>query len=291
METNRLKQFCAIIETGSLVKASRLLHITHSALSKSMKILQEEINLSLFRPSGRGIAPTDEGVQIYHRAREFLEYESRLFKLENNIKSTQIKIGTVEIFLFCMSEKLGLSTLKNNYFTFLDLDPGNMEQLIANHQIDYGITYAPFPLENIEIMEIGTYRLGCYHLKNTFIGQNISNIPFVVPSQSLANNPLDIKERDGWIESLYPRHKKYSVNLLSTAIELTLQGLCAIYIPDFVAKKINSHRKTSNILVEYPLPKKQKKPHRAFLLRHKDKKDDIVFKELFKIMKETITSI
>lgn len=290
METNRLKQFCVIVETGSLMKASELLHITHSALSKSMKLLQEEIGIVLLRPSGRGITPTEQGLQIYHRAKEFLEHEHRLFKLEKITKPLEIKIGAVEIFLLSMSEQFQQHSFANQSITLLDLDPGKMEQLIVNRQLDYGITYAPFPMENVEIIEIGKYRLGCYFLKGVFEGKDISEIPFVVPAQALSNNPLDIKERDGWLESIYPRHKKYSVNLLSTAIELTLQGLCAIYIPDFVARKINLSRKSNGVLVEYPLAKKQKNLQRAFLLRHKDQKEDVNFKQLYKIIKETIST-
>ncbi len=66
MDTNRLRQFCAIAETGSMTKASRLLHITHSGLSKSMKLLQEELGLELLRPCGRGIMLTEHGKLIYH---------------------------------------------------------------------------------------------------------------------------------------------------------------------------------------------------------------------------------
>src|SRR5689334_17976304 len=155
METNRLKQFCAIVETGSIVKASHLLHITHSALSKSMRILQDDIGLSLLRSSGRGITPTEEGLKFYHHAKEFLEHERRLFKLEKNIGPSQLKIGAVEIFLFTMSEQLKKYSFSNNFINLLDLDPGNMEELIANRQLDYGITYAPFPMKNVEIIEIG----------------------------------------------------------------------------------------------------------------------------------------
>lgn len=288
METNRLRQFCAIVETGSLVKASQLLHITHSALSKSMKLLQDEIGLSLLRPSGRGITPTQEGLQIYQRAKEFLEHENRLFNLDQHAKSSTLKIGGVEVFLFSMSEQFHKYSLDANCITLLDFDPGMMEQMIATRQIDYGITYAPFPTEQVEIIEIGEYHLGCYVLKNTFEGKNFSEIPFVVPAQTLSNNPLDIKTRDGWIDSIYPRNKKYSVNLLSTAIELTLQGLCAIYIPDFVAKKINISRRKHDVLIEYPLNKNQKNRQRAFLLKHKDQKEDKSFKQLYQIVKETI---
>lgn len=289
METNRLKQFCAIVETGSLIKASELLHITHSALSKSMKILQEEIGITLLRPSGRGITPTDPGLQIYQRAKEFLEQENNLFKLNKNTTISSVKIGAVEIFLLCMAEQFKKHSLENNSITLLDLNPGEMEQMIANRQLDFGITYAPFPMEQVEIIEIGKYRLGCYYLKDSFAEVDISEIPFAVPSQALPINPLGVKERDGWIDSLYPRNKKYSVNLLSTAIELTLQGLCAIYIPDFLARKINSARKSAEALVEYTLSKNQKNSQRVFILRHKDQKETPIFRQLLKTVKETIS--
>jgi DNA-binding transcriptional LysR family regulator len=169
METNRLKQFCAIIDTGSMIKASQLLHITHSALSKSMKLLQDEIGISLLRSSGRGIAPTENGLLIYRRAKEFLEHEHQLFKLEKCTRRSQLKIGSVEIFLLSISEQFQQYSLADDRITLLDLDPGNMEQLIAAHQLDYGITYAPFPIENVEIIEIGKYRLGCYSLHGVFV--------------------------------------------------------------------------------------------------------------------------
>lgn len=289
METNRLRQFCAIVETGSMIKASQLLHITHSALSKSMKFLQDEVGFSLLRPAGRGITPTEQGIQVYQRAKEFLEQENNLFKFDKNPLSSTIKIGSVEIFLLSISEQFKQHLSDNNLISLLDLNPGHMEQMIERRQLDYGITYAPFPTEHVEIIEVGKYRLGCYFLKNLFEGKNISEIPFVAPSQVISNNPLGIKERDGWIDSLYPRHKKYSVNLLSTAIELTLQGLCAIYIPDFLAHKINTTRKNKEILVEYPLSKNQRNIQRAFLLRHKDQKETATFKQLFKMVKETIS--
>lgn len=288
MDTNRLRQFCAIAELGSMTKASQLLHITHSGLSKSMKLLQEELGLVLLRAAGRGLALTEEGLLIYHRAKDFLEQESRLFKIEKNEQVLTLRIGTVEIFLSSMGEQLKHPLFKNNSIALLDLDPGDMEQLIANHQLDFAVTYVPFPMKNVEIIEVGKYRLGCYHLQNTFYGQNIAEIPFVVPARGLSSNPLQIKERDGWLESIYPRHKKYSVNLLSTAIELTLQGLCAIYIPDFVAKKINLSRKSKNILVEYPLKKNHKNMQSAFLMRHKDRPVDAAFKQLYRMIKETI---
>ena len=55
METNRLRQFCTVVETGSFRKAADILGISHSGLFKSIKTLEEEVGFVLFLPSGRGI--------------------------------------------------------------------------------------------------------------------------------------------------------------------------------------------------------------------------------------------
>jgi DNA-binding transcriptional LysR family regulator len=286
MDTNRLKQFCAIAETGSLTQAAQLLHVTHSALSKSMKLLQQELNCVLLQPAGRGLVVTSIGWQMYERAKTFLKQEENFFKLEPLAKQNTLKIGTVEIFLIAMGELLTDKLFGEHATTFLDLNPGDMEQMIIDRQLDYGLTYAPFSMKDLEIVDIGKYRLGCYHLKNAFQGQAIAEIPFVVPNQGLSANPLGIRERDGWLDSVFPREKKYVVNLLSTGIELTLQGLCAIYIPDFVARKINQTRKVNEQLVQRQLPKNQEKSHRAFMMRHKENVDIVTFKRLCLIMKK-----
>ena len=290
MDTNRLRQFCAIVETGSLTKASELLHVTHSALSKSMKLLQQELNCVLLRPAGRGLAVTAVGWQMYERAKAFLNQEESLFKLEPIVKQCTLKIGTVEIFLIAMGELLSDGLFNEHATTFLDLNPGEMEQMVVDRQLDYGLTYVPFSMKNLEIVDIGQYRLGCYHLKSAFKGRPIAEIPFVVPNQGLSTNPLGIRERDGWLDSVFPREKKYFVNLLSTGIELTLQGLCAIYMPDFVARKINQTRKTHEKLVQHPLSRNQEKFHRAFMMRHKDNLDLVTFKRLCQIMKRLFVS-
>lgn len=281
MDTHRLRQFCVIAETGSMTKAAELLHITHSGLSKAMKLLQEELGCALLRPSGRGLALTDDGIRIYQNAKEFLAQEEQLFKLKPRPAQQHLRIGTVEIFLSSFCENLNrMPHINKHSFTLLDLNPGQIEHLVANRQLDYGITYVPYPMPNISIIAAGNYQLGCYHLQGRFLNMNTSEIPFAVPALDLSHNPLGIRERDGWLGSVTPRNRKYAVNLLSTAIELTLQGLCAIYIPTFLAHKINS--KSSKKLIEHPIPSMQNNTQSVFLIKHKDQPEDSLFKEIKK---------
>lgn len=288
MDTNRLRQFCAIVELGSLIKASQLLHITPAGLSKSMKFLQEEVSLRLFRPSGSGITITDHGFIFYKQAKELLEQESRLFQIKKNSQQISIKIAMPFIFQFCMGAPLKKNLFTSESVSLLELDPHTVEKSIANRQIDFGVTFIPFPNEEVEIIEVGKFSSSCYHLKNTFEKKEFSEIPFATPSRDLQHNYLEIRERDGWQGNI-PRYNKFSITHLSSAIELVLQGLCAVYMPDFIAHKINASRKPRESLVEYSLPNAQKNTLSAFIIRHKDDVENTAFKQLHQIIKEIIS--
>jgi DNA-binding transcriptional LysR family regulator len=287
MDTNRLKQFCVIAETGSLTKAAQLLHITHSGLSKSMKLLQEELQAVLMQPAGRGLTLTQEGVIAYQRAKALLLQEDKLFSaLKPCVEPISYKIGTVEIFIHPLIKELGSAPFKDLKITLLDLEPGNIEMLIADHQLDVGITYAPYPHPDIDIMELGSYRLGCYYANPAFDNVTFAELPFAAPAQGPLNNPLKIRDRDGWAESLYPRNIKYEVNLLSTAIELTMQGYCAIHIPDFVARKINASERRPQSLIEHPFSKDKTSQQRLFILKRRNAPQSKIYKALVDFVKD-----
>ena len=60
MEIKLLRYFRAVVETGSLTKATSLLHIT-PALSKSVHKLEDESGKTLFSRAGRSLALTEQG--------------------------------------------------------------------------------------------------------------------------------------------------------------------------------------------------------------------------------------
>lgn len=289
MDTNLLKQFCVIAETGSLTKAAQLLFITHSGLSKSMKLLQEELQCSLMQPAGRGLTLTEEGINIYRHAKELLAQEDKLIaSVKVNHEPKSFRIGTVEIFILPLIDELTNPIFVTNKTTILDLEPGQIETMLAQHQLDAGITYAPYPMPNIDITEICTYRLGCYYTNPDFKSMKFQELPFVVPAQGQLNNPLNIRERDGWVESLYPRYKKYEANLLSTALELTMNGLCAIHIPDFIARKINETGKHNALLIEHEFSMDKSAEQRVFLLKRTDQTEDKTYTQLRNMVMQMI---
>lgn len=64
METRRLSYFVRIAEDGSLTKASGMLRIAQPALSRQIRLLEEELGVSLFSRTARGMQLTDAGEHL-----------------------------------------------------------------------------------------------------------------------------------------------------------------------------------------------------------------------------------
>lgn len=62
---NALKAFIATAEESSISVAAQKLHVTHGAVSRQIKLLEEELNIALITKHGRGIKLTDAGQQLY----------------------------------------------------------------------------------------------------------------------------------------------------------------------------------------------------------------------------------
>src|SRR5688572_16914551 len=58
---NWLPAFRAVAETENVHEASRYLHVTPSAVSRAVKLLESEVGVALFNRSGRNVRLTREG--------------------------------------------------------------------------------------------------------------------------------------------------------------------------------------------------------------------------------------
>ncbi|MHB2265787.1 LysR family transcriptional regulator [Aliihoeflea sp. PC F10.4] len=72
MEFHQLKTFIHVAELGSLSKAADRLNIAQPALSRQMRLLEEELGVKLFERHGRGMAVTDIGREILDQAANVL---------------------------------------------------------------------------------------------------------------------------------------------------------------------------------------------------------------------------
>lgn len=67
MDLRKLRTFMQVTELGSLTVAAERLHIAQPALSRQIRLLEEEFGAPLFDRNGRGMALTEMGSLLYGR--------------------------------------------------------------------------------------------------------------------------------------------------------------------------------------------------------------------------------
>lgn len=72
MELYHLRTFVTVAEEGNLSRAAERLHLSQPAVSAHVKSLEEELGVSLFSRTARGMALTDSGRRLTLTAREAL---------------------------------------------------------------------------------------------------------------------------------------------------------------------------------------------------------------------------
>ena len=73
MELRQLRYFAATARLGSLMAASRAVHISQPALGSQIKRLEQELGVVLFTRHSRGLLPTEAGLMLLRHAEAMLE--------------------------------------------------------------------------------------------------------------------------------------------------------------------------------------------------------------------------
>ena len=76
LDTDQLRSFLAIVDTGSFTKAAERVHKTQSAVSMHVRRLEEQLGCALFVKQGRGARLTAEGESLIDFARRIVHVEA-----------------------------------------------------------------------------------------------------------------------------------------------------------------------------------------------------------------------
>ena len=95
MTLQQLRYIIEIAQSGSISLAAQRLFITQPSLSASIKELENEIGIELFKRTNRGITVTPEGVKFLAYARQVVE--------QADLLEQQYKFGTPVRRVFALS--------------------------------------------------------------------------------------------------------------------------------------------------------------------------------------------
>jgi DNA-binding transcriptional LysR family regulator len=76
LDTDQLRSFLAIVDSGSFTKAAERVHKTQSAVSMHVRRLEEQLGCALFVKQGRGARLTAEGESLIDFARRIIQVEA-----------------------------------------------------------------------------------------------------------------------------------------------------------------------------------------------------------------------
>ncbi len=193
--------FWAVAKAGSIVRASKQLHLTPQTLSGQIGILEESLGVTLFRRVGRGIELTETGQLA-------LTYAEDIFQTGNALEET-LRAGTRErhrLFKVGISDAVPKSIAYRLLAPAMSLDEpikiicreGKLEPLLgelAIHRLDLVLADRPMPSEidikgrSNQLSECGISFFATHALANTYgqkFPQNITKAPLLLPGEDSA---------------------------------------------------------------------------------------------------------
>ncbi len=162
MEIKQLEYFRAIVEAGTISGAARELHMTQPPLSYQIKMMEEELKVSLFLRGTKRITLTEAGKTLYEQAEKILTL-TELTKSEvlKSSQATTLHIGMTPSTVSMMSNYLQQFARRYPQIRF-DIHEGStftLKEQIENQQVDITTLRTPIALSGCEVKSLAKERL------------------------------------------------------------------------------------------------------------------------------------
>jgi len=170
MDLRQLRYFVALATQQNYGKAAGVLHVTQPALSRQIRLLEEELGVQLFERHARGAAPTDEAHLLLERAVFLLRYAEQIkadLLARQSAPRGPVAIGMspgLAQQLTVMLTQAVLQQLPDVRLRFIEGFAPSLQDMLAQGQVDIALLVDPIdrssivsaPLLDEDICLIGT---------------------------------------------------------------------------------------------------------------------------------------
>ncbi len=268
MDIRQLQYFVTIVLEGNISKAAKELNITQPPLSHAIKMLEQELNTTLFIRGSRNISLTESGKILYSKAIHLLELHKQSIKeindLERSVKGN-LSFGCVSSAHMVLME-YGIVPFyrKNPQITYELYEKNTYEliELLNSNLIEFALIRTPFSSTNLEIKELIEDKMVIVYKQDKYV---FDNKPILL--KNLKDKPLVMYRRFyNLISSLF-QEKRIPLNVIcncddartailwaSKGIGIAITPLSATkYIQDKNVKylPINEANLSSNMVIIY----------------------------------------
>lgn len=156
LDTDQLRSFLAIVDTGSFTRAADRVNKTQSAVSMHVRRLEERLDRALFVKQGRGTRLSPDGERLVEHARRMLQVEAAaLADLTAQGLTGRVTLGIpddyAELFL---PDIVGRFTLRHPgvELTVLCHPSLDVAERVRTGEIDVGVVTECVEINNLEVL-------------------------------------------------------------------------------------------------------------------------------------------
>ena len=236
-----LPAFRAVGETEHLRRAAEALHISPSALSRTVGLVEEDVGTPLFRRAGRGINLTEEGTALLDAIRDAMRIvHDALGALESDTLSGRLSIsapGTItRMFVLPALAQLRRSH-PGLHPALISAPHQELGERLRRGELDVALTTDPVIDPALSVFVLGSYSSGIYcgrehplFRKRRVTIETAQSHPFVAPPVDARGYP-----REGWPVEL-TRRVEVEVSELQVGVDVCRAGQHLAVLPDGIAQ-------------------------------------------------------
>lgn len=234
---NDLFNFVEISNCRTLSEGARKLQISQSALSESIKRIEEQIGLVVFFRSRNGIQLTEEGRILLKRAKNLQQnyWEIAHLKKQQEMSKLQIRIGahaTVAQYLFPKAFQNLKKTIPELQLELVHDLSRVIQEKVQKGEIDFAIVINPIRVPDLVVKELAKDRVGVF-ASRAFKKSVTDELTFICHPDLYQSQTLLKKIK------ATPSHL-ISTSSLELVARLTEAGIGLGIIPEKVAQMISS---------------------------------------------------
>lgn len=237
MNLERLRLFLQIVDSGSMSAAARAVHLTQPALSRALKLFEEEIGVALFTRRGRALVLTAGGRALVPRGRALLVNSDRVTREVGRSAERayfDLRLGTVDSVATYLLPRVVPGLRRAFPDLAIKLSTARTGALLGrarNGDLDLVIVAHSGPPPGVAARKLGSYRL-------QFVGRRdlYPRLASVTTAAELRAFPIvEIDPGHGEPQLIPEDAQSYAVaSNVATVKALVLAGFGIGEIPDFM---------------------------------------------------------
>lgn len=199
MKLKHLEIFHAVMLTGTLTGAARLLHVTQPAATQSLQLAERQLSYPLFSRQKNRLVPTAEALALYPEVQKLvgqLESVRRMAEAHKSGVTTPLRVLVVpSLAVVQLPEALRCFCAKhpNASISIRTLHSREIAQALALQEADVGIVYGTQAPPGMDAQLLASGRLVC--VSRNGVGRN-KRQPSVTLAEVVREPFIRIDERD-----------------------------------------------------------------------------------------------